>query len=1509
MKRSLILIIIGMICFDCNLFSQTQTNQLMDFYYANGTQQYWQDDHTSANIIVRNTNNYDSIVLRLRREFDNPDDEILANDEDNNIIINSQSLATKNISNLISSISLSSDDIAFFSYAKQLNGNPIWLTNEAYVKVKDNAYYASYIQPILSQYSNVTTYYEGNNEYRFVCQTETDVISIANVLYDTSYVVYSTPDFYSLIENCTNDHYYIDQWNLNNTGQNGGTIGVDIKAEKAWSFLQKEINAPGGNVKVAVIDDGVADHEDFYEENGISVVLDGYTANGVGTGRPLSNHWHGECCAGIISAVHNNIGIAGIAPKSRIVPFRIFTNLKRDEHQCYSFSVSKIAKTIKKTWDVFFCPILNNSWTTPSPNDKLTDAINYVATYGRDGKGCIVLFASGNIENNSVDYPSNLEKVISVGSIDKNGNRVYYSNYGNELDLVSPDYVIITTDRMGDDGYCSNQTLSPNYHITFYGTSAACPHASGVAALMLSARPELTREQVYEILESTAQKVGNYGYNNNNSYYHPNGTWHEEVGHGLVDAHMAVVEAALYGREVSLLGEDRLDLCDESVYTCSIYHPDNFTFEWTCSNNLAFVSLTNFMAKVMPIATGSAFVQVDVYSEGRLIRSLRKYLTITDEHNLSLTPLSSSPISVTSNTVWSNNNHFLPFDVMVENGATLTITGKVHCSNHANIIVKPGGRLIINGGTLTNSCPEDMWPGIQVWGNSSVHQYPDVSGNYAQGYLELKNDAVIENAICAVELWRPGYYNTTGGIIHAEGATFRNNGMAVHALWYTNYDPGHTGNNRPRSYNAYFKDCEFVIDTAYIGATTFHRHVDLAYVDGFDFQGCRFSVSRHIPGVSLWCNGILANQASVFVNSYCANTQISPCPDNDLIRSSFFGFHSGVYAANDGSGARTFRVRNSDFLNNDRGIYALNTGYATIAGNSFSVGCGGECAFGIYSDHVTGFCIEDNVFAPWHNSNCPGTIGIAVVNSCSSNEIHRNQFGGLVCANVAVGQNFQNSNGSSSLNSGLTYSCNDNTSGNANTIDFCVVDDSGIAYSGIQQSQGSMVLPAGNTFGGSQYHFYNEGNHQINYYFYRNQFNEVPNMTRIYGVDTIGTVHSNSCPPHYGIGPVIRSEQEKAQLASEYLAAHSAYNSLKQIYDSRIDGGNTPAELADITNATPSDLWQLRAQLLGHSPYLSQEVLTTAADRDDVFTNSVLFEILSANPDELKKDTLISYLESKDNPLPDYMIGLLRQIANGATARTALEAEMAKYSHDFRLAAGDIVRSNLNDSVANPTELRTWLAAMEDIAADRLIVASYMEEGNYTDAFTLANMLPDLYELEGDGLADHTDYMRLLDLYRTLGTSGRTVFEMTEEETEMVEGIADYGRGTSQAMAEALLSGVMDDRGDRAYFCPDLPKPKRGETGRNDYSGVLMNEALGFSASVSPSPATTWTTVDFTLPAGATKASMTLTSTMGVKAMEVELNGNQGSKVLDLRSLAAGVYVYSIRCGEHMQTGKLVITK
>ena len=359
-----------------------------------------------------------------------------------------------------------------------------------------------------------------------------------------------------------------------------------------------------------------------------------------------------------------------------------------------------------------------------------------------------------------------------------------------------------------------------------------------------------------------------------------------------------------------------------------------------------------------------------------------------------------------------------------------------------------------------------------------------------------------------------------------------------------------------------------------------------------------------------------------------------------------------------------------------------------------------------------------------------------------------------------------------------------------------------------------------------------------------------------------------------------------------------------------INGGDTEGEISDIQSATPSDMWQLRSQLLGHSPYLTNEVLISMLGRDDVFPQSVYFEVLASNPDELKNDTLFNYLQNMNNPLPDYMIGLLRQMADGVTARTAMESQMAHYSQKYRQAASDIIRSILCDSIIDQTLLVGWLGNMYDLESDREIVSIYLEEDNYTDAIALANMLPTLYGLVGDDLAEHNDYLVLLNLYRVLNVDERNTMQLDSTERATVEYIADFGTGTPQAMAKSIMMGAY---GYRYNDCPDeldLDIPINGR-GNADSSiiGADLDKAMGFSLVVSPNPATTWIAVDYTLPVGATKAQMRIINALGVTIAAYDLQGDQSQKVLDLRDLSDGVYTYLVQCGKYSQTGKLVIVK
>ncbi len=836
---------------------------------------------------------------------------------------------------------------------------------------------------------------------------------------------------------------------------------------------------------------------------------------------------------------------------------------------------------------------------------------------------------------------------------------------------------------------------------------------------------------------------------------------------------------------------------------------------------------------------------------------------------------------------------------ILDANAVVTVTGTIKSNKNAKTIVPVGTRLILDGGLMTNN-DNNFWQGIEVWGNSSMHQYT-VNGLCAHGYLELKNGAVIENAKCAVELWRPNHWSTTGGIIHAIDATFKNNAMAVHALCYSNYDPNTL---KETNYRGFLKNCSFIIDEDYLGTETFLKHVKLGVVNGIRFLGCDFSADRSVNGVHPWCIGISAYNAGFSVDSYCAQA-LDPCPVNDLKKSTFTGLSSGICVDGDGSTSRIFTVNETVFTNNDTGIKATNISYPVVHNNEFCIGRGEYCDFtyGIHLKNVSSFTIEDNYFHPYSHSNAT-TVGIAIAESRGVNDVYRNTFENLSRANLAFGRNAINTNIGPLPGSilGLTYTCNEYT---GNQRDIMVLQLDGVAC--VQLLQGSVAIPAGNTFTQSGFQIYNNGSYSIEYYYNSNETDETPNVSLLYQVNTHGTTSINPCHTHYGRGALLKSASEKSALESDYLSAYSTYLNLKQLYESLIDGGNTANQIADINNATPADMWQLRARLLDLSPYVSGQVLASAAERSDIFSDPVLFEILAANPDELKNDSLIAFLENKTNPLPDYMIELLRQIASGASSRTALVAQIAKYSHDYTLAAGDIVRSNLSDTMANPTELRQWLGNMNDIAADRMVVASYLEEGDSVSAFALANMLPQLYGLQGNDLTDHHDYMRLINLYQTLKSANRTVYEMTETETATVDSIAELGTGISKSMAQSLLEQVLDTI---IETCPEhITDMEEGNRGSGFYDNQSVNKAIGVTTNVGPNPATTWTTVEYTLPSETSTAILTLTNTLGINVLSTDLNGKQGNKVLDLRGLASGIYIYTIRYEQHIETGKLIITK
>ena len=953
-------------------------------------------------------------------------------------------------------------------------------------------------------------------------------------------------------------------------------------------------------------------------------------------------------------------------------------------------------------------------------------------------------------------------------------------------------------------------------------------------------------------------------------------------------------------------------LCGDYIYLFDIQSHEEYTYDWSCSSNLTIISTDDNKVYVRPNGIGDAYIQVEVSYQGVNLCSYVKDITILQQYYNII-----AQEHISSNTTWEANNYYILDYVFVESNATLTITGTVYCSDQASIIVKPGAKLVINGGHLLCLCDDEQWDGIQVWGDSDKHQFKE-NGHYWQGVVELKNNAIIENAVVAIDVWNKDAddpYSTTGGIVLANDSKFINNAKAVN---FEPYENQYYHSNNPEelvvSDNAsYFKNCIFEVNSDYVGPEEFFTHANLYEVRGVSFIACDFILEDN-PYNNMYPVGIYAYNAGFSVNgSYNNNININGIPSIKK-HSTFDNFYKAVVSTKDGSvGTRSFSVKATIFTNNQYGVYALNSGFATILNSEFEVGQKKYgCPAGIYAENAPYFVIEQNDFTKGKTHTIEN-YGIIINNSKSINQIYKNVFENLYCANMAIGINHKNN----VITSGLTYRCNENYN---NNYDLYILGNSTTSNSrnnGIQQNQGMKYEASNNVFSRSttdkpRYHIANYGDYSINYYYDNSHTNARPTYT--HNVDLFNTNDTLGCPSHYVLNsgvaidtmlPVLPKD-ERIALEDKYYEAYGVYTTIKSAYEKKIDGGNTIAVIDDINTAQSDDVWVLRTKLLSHSPYLSEDVLKSVVDRDDIFVENVLFEILAANPEELKKNSLITYLKNKENPLPEYMINILQQISEGVSSRSALESQMAKYNHIYTLAAGDIVRSILNDTIANTEELKWWLGNMNDINADRDIISIYLEENNYSDAITLANMLPLLYGLTEEEMRDHNNYTSLLSLYNNLYQTARTTFQLTDAEKIIVEDIANSNSGTAASMAQSIMESVY---GITIPTCPQIDS--NVERGNKSYVIAVedISKAKGLDFSISPNPATSWCSLDYTLPGDCTKATIIITDIFGVIVYENILLGNQGNKVMDLRDIASGIYTCTIRCNDCQMTSKLVIAQ
>lgn len=872
------------------------------------------------------------------------------------------------------------------------------------------------------------------------------------------------------------------------------------------------------------------------------------------------------------------------------------------------------------------------------------------------------------------------------------------------------------------------------------------------------------------------------------------------------------------------------------------------------------------------------------------------------------------PFPVVSDT-WSDFKVFSG-EVVVGDEVVLEILGKVAFGPYATLKIEEGGKVILDGGILTKACDE-LWPGVDVYGHSTHSQ----GDEEYHGVLEIKNGGLIEFAEIGAEtaISYPEHNGYTGGIIKANGAVFKNNVVDVFLRPFQNTHPI-TG--IPWDNLCGFTDCDFLTDEElYNLGPEFHpdAHMKLFEVDGVHITNCEFR--NYIDEVTLseeLGSGIFSLDAEYFVQVSCLESDPATGECLQWNESLFENLDYGIYATNSRLNIAP-TVNRIKFDKNYTGIYLSETPLATITLCEFDVKKvevvtqDNDRYGGIYiNNNCQGFTVEENYL---YNSDAipmggdKNTIGIAVCNSGGvTNELYNNKLEYL-----NVGILAQELNRSSDGSQGLEIKCNDFIDCE---YDIAVTKSDQYAEGlGIRYNQGEPIAeveaPANCTFSYLWLHetsdYHNECEDIIYWYpFNDGGFNvkpieySDPQVNPQYDPDLTDQYNKEEfCPSSFASSTGI--DEEKEIMSSFGQKADSIQNLLSLL----VDGGDTEVLDNEVQTSLPEEALELRNNLLSESPYLTDTVMVSATNRENVLTPEMVTEILAANPQAAKSDTVQNALDGRIEQLTDEQRIEIDQGWFEFGAKESLEAKHSKYISTRSHALYNIIRFYRNDTISvSPIDSIIQMYDNEDqLWAKYTLVSEYFYKNDSDNVVNVLEDIPVEFSLTPSQSIQHELYEDYFDKMTQLRSEGKTIFEMDSSDLVELYSIYNNASGSLKAMVRNLLVATDTLNYREPYVLPDPLK-----TGKIRRIRIKKNYDYN-SFDIYPNPANNYVVIDYSSTGFVEDGYIAFIDCNGKTIRSIPIKENHDFLIVPIEDLQNGLYICKFVINNNtIQTQKLIVT-
>lgn len=851
-------------------------------------------------------------------------------------------------------------------------------------------------------------------------------------------------------------------------------------------------------------------------------------------------------------------------------------------------------------------------------------------------------------------------------------------------------------------------------------------------------------------------------------------------------------------------------------------------------------------------------------------------------------------------------------DIVIKSGSVLNIVSNLYMAAGKKIIVEPGAKLVIDGGSISSAC-DDYWHGIEVWGTSNQSQVPHTNGlSDHQGEVEVINGGTIENAINAIAAIKhnpdgSSDWSKTGGIVTLNGAIFKNNNYDLWIGGYRNTLP--SSGKVIRNYSI-IVNSTFIKDDNMLPGHDGYACVGLVDVGPLMIRGNKFKNLQTGLNTADRGYGIIGYDVSINMTDYCPSTGIthvnlsqsmasSSTPCTGAENNKFEGFYYGVNITNaNGLPNTSININHAEFENVYHGIYLNATKYSVVTNCDFTIPSSDPeagtdpnlyDAYGLYLDGCDGYRVEENHFDK--GGDFQGIRGIVVNNTGgNNNELYKNYLANM-------GYSIQAQKNNRGNGTGLGLYCNEMNNDEGNDI---VVLGQGIAAEQkiLGTDPNNPYYAAGNIFtscsGGSSKNFNNQSTGSILYY---PDVNSIPLCRYNVNLPSASNYLNRSCPS--------KLSSSLSVSLSKVSVATVALNSATTILNIWKDGGNANLD-NEVKTTDPWDVYVQFNNLISRSPYLSDQVLIETI-LNPAFNSLMIKLVMIANPQCTRNQEVMDALYNRDPQLPQSYIDEILAGEGTISQLELLEADVAACRHELDANANDAKRyyqMDLDEGLDVLSAYTSFLNALSTFESKIDLAALYFSIDNYEAAnSTLANIASN-FELSEFQQTD-------LGYWQTYFTIARDVKEATCKQNVLsdtqISDLTSIADNQNSKVAPYALSLLKINNLNLGYVEPVEPVTENAAR-KSQENNIFAISNSAQIIKIYPNPANDYLVIEYNIGNPYTKLGLQIIDPTGKIVLSQDLKGGQNEELINISTLKPGAYNASVKGdGKVMSTVKLTV--